>query len=83
MTFYLGTMPTWRSQFIFPLVICGNILIAITSFRYSLKLITRLKTIVIISCFVLVMNQFNLVKQLWYTEEIRAQEDIRLATQII
>ena len=78
LTFYMGTAPAHRSQLAYPFVIACNalILLGYSWTKYWIKYLSLLLVAVMF------LNQANITARFIYTDEIRAQEDIRLANMI-
>lgn len=76
MTIYMGTIPTERAQLVYPLLLTGNAV-----FLFS-KASGFRRAVIAFAIFVLFWSQSGMTMRLLYTDEIREQEDIRLAQQI-
>lgn len=78
LSFYMGTVPVARSQLAYPFVLACNVII-LFGYHWRYIWLKYLGTILII---IILVNQANITTRFIYTDEIRAQEDIRLATMI-
>lgn len=78
LTIYSANIPVIRAQFILPFVVSGNILLFITAVSY-VKNIRLIAYIIIAFIFI---TQTQGVMRLQYADDIRFQEDMRLASDI-
>lgn len=78
LTFYMGTAPTYRSQLVYPFAIACDTLILLGCVwkGHWIKYLSLLLVAVVF------FNQANTTARLIYTDEIRTQEDVRLANAI-
>ncbi|MBE5948865.1 MAG: hypothetical protein E7261_07545 [Lachnospiraceae bacterium] len=78
MTVYLGTVPVERAQLVYPLVLAADSIFLLSKAEPN-KLSKIVMAFVI---FLMFWTQSSVTMRLLYTDEIREQEDIRLAEQI-
>ncbi len=76
-TVYGGTIPVKRAQYILPLVTSLNFGLAIIMFKNKIYSI-----VVAVLCIIAVFSNSQTVLRMQYTEDIRYQEDMRLAVQL-
>lgn len=78
LTIAFGGAPTTRAQLAYPMVIVCNVVIlfAYAANKKNMRLLLCLLTVIAIG------SQTNRTMRMIYTDEIRAQEDVRLATEM-
>lgn len=77
-TIYGGKEPVYRSQFVLPFVISGNLILALILCEF--KIITR--SIIYFLMTIILVSQSQIVLRLQYTDNIRYQEDMAKAYNI-
>lgn len=77
-TIYGGTIPVYRAQFVLPFVVACNFGFSLITFNNK----KMIKAVIIASCFVTFLSNTQIVMRMQYTDDIRFQEDMRLAEQI-
>lgn len=78
LTFYMGVAPVYRSQLVYPFVIACNAMILLGC-NWKRRWIQYFGILLVALTF---CNQVNSTTRFIYTDEIRTQEDIRLASAI-
>ncbi len=78
LTVYMGTAPTYRSQLAYPFVIACDALILL-GLSSKKRLMGYVSILLIVAVF---WNQANVTTRLIYTDEIRTQEDMRIASAV-
>ncbi len=78
LTVYTARYTSMWSEFVMPFVIAGNILLACNNILKT----NLVKYINIGIVSFMLLNQLNIFKQLWYTDQLRFQADMILASQV-
>lgn len=81
---YLGSKPVYRSQYILPFVIAGGAMLAISYYDIKeFKIYPYIKIITQCVCCFFIMLQIQTTMRLWYTEDVRYEQDCELLQNII
>lgn len=77
-TIYGGTVPAFRAQFVLPFIIAGNFLFTLNVWKAH----KYIKNTIYLVCICIFILQAQAVFRMQYTDDIRFQEDMRIASQI-